>query len=165
MDSEALIGIVAAGAALSGAVIGAAGAVWASHYQAKSVRYQTDAQVAAQRDQWLRERRRDTCVAFLTAATECEKCIHELRRHLSGTDLPAVRANVARSIEELSRLLMVVRIEGPPDMVDLYENLHAAGFSLLMAAESQDGSYQEESSNFNSYRRRIMTLGQTKFTS
>ncbi|MFF5379430.1 hypothetical protein [[Kitasatospora] papulosa] len=53
-------------------------------------------------------------------------------------------------------------------MVDLYENLYACAGNLLLSPDmipiEDNQAYEELMRNFNSLRRQIMALGQTKFT-
>ncbi|MET9423282.1 hypothetical protein ABZY06_21525 [Streptomyces sp. NPDC006540] len=65
MSSEVLVGLVGAGAALTGALIGAGGAVLAARHTALGSRYQADRQAAAQHEQWLRQSRLSAVVAVI----------------------------------------------------------------------------------------------------
>ncbi|MGW5869180.1 hypothetical protein ACWFRJ_44420 [Streptomyces sp. NPDC055239] len=114
MNSETLLGLVAAGSALIGAFIGAAGAVLAARYGMQGARYQADAQAAYQHEQWLRQLLQSDCATYLTATEAIFNPIFEALIHWREGDRDAAYVCFGRvDVEGSRKAANVLQVEAP----------------------------------------------------
>ncbi|MEQ6028262.1 hypothetical protein SOM70_37560 [Streptomyces salinarius] len=143
MSSETLLGLVAAGAALIGAFIGAAGAVLAARYGMQGARYQADAQAAYQHQQWLRQLLQSDYASYLTAVEAIFNPVFEALVHWREGDRDAAYSCFGRvDIEVARRAANVLQVEAPEAVVRaahaLLQHVHRP---VEMLEESVSGSH------------------------
>ena len=125
MDSEVFIGLISAGSALGGALLGAVGAVLAGRRQAMAVQYQTDAQRKDQHEQWLRERLLERYLEVLpvvgtwTQLLDAQVCVAEDRRQEAHDLL----LRISQHGQVLDRHEHAIKMEAPSPVVQAYEGL------------------------------------------
>ncbi|MGW2183922.1 hypothetical protein ACWCXX_39295 [Streptomyces sp. NPDC001732] len=151
MDSEALVGLIAAAGALLGTAIGAGGAVMAGRLQGQAARYQADVQAEAQRKQWLRGRRLDACVQLnlhYRALSHLAASCHDGAS--IGAGAPLSEDQQRANHDELARL--TTRMNEAIAEIELGESkeLYHWAMSLLAIARSlielhHDAAYQQTS--------------------
>lgn len=130
-------------------------------------RYQATAQNAALRDQWLRERRRDTCVQLLSAAWEFQTAVIRYRRQVEegDGDRAAMRVEAYRAYTATQPIVTTVRIEGPSDIEQLCDHLNDFGLGLPLFAESQDvEAWEEANTKYRDHLLSIAAAAQKNFT-
>ncbi|WP_327421756.1 hypothetical protein OG763_14545 [Streptomyces sp. NBC_01230] len=136
MDA-AIAGLVGA---LGGGFLGAAGAWGAGLIAFRGARYQADKQAAADREQWLRQIRRDTYSAFIAEAEKMSKhflAAMEARRIDRGEDgmerVVELRAAAMRDLEEFQRAQATLELEAPLDVIDFARDLARPLSDLIKA--------------------------------
>ncbi|MBL3805156.1 hypothetical protein [Streptomyces sp. BRB081] len=112
MDSELLVGVLAAGAALGGGFLGARGAVAAGRNQAQAMRYQADAP-------WIRELLPSLYAEFLTQAEHVHQEFQALYEAAFQEQWDAMERR-ARDLDtqQLKRAFTTLELRAPQSVVD-----------------------------------------------
>ncbi|MEU9213386.1 hypothetical protein AB0D27_37135 [Streptomyces sp. NPDC048415] len=112
MNSEFLLGLIAAGAAFGGALLGAGGAVIAGRSQASAARYQADAP-------WIRELLPSLCAEFLLQAEQVYQdyqAMYEDAFHERWDEME--RRALELDPQRLKRAFAALELRAPMDVVD-----------------------------------------------
>ncbi|WP_328935071.1 MULTISPECIES: hypothetical protein [unclassified Streptomyces] len=113
MNSEFLLGLIAAGAAFGGALLGAGGAVIAGRSQASAARYQADAP-------WIRELLPSLCAEFLLQAEQVYQDYQAMYEDAFQERWDEMERR-ARELDpqRLKRAFAALELRAPIDLVDM----------------------------------------------
>jgi hypothetical protein len=140
VDSELVIGVISAGAALGGALLGAGAAILSARHQAKAARYQADAQRKAQHEQWLREQLNDQYLELLEIVDSCLPPILQAQLHLlDGRREEAREALLTVDASALQPHHKELRVKAPRSVTEpLYEIAGAFSTARRLGPDCMD---------------------------
>ncbi|MFE7268810.1 hypothetical protein ACFU9B_43965 [Streptomyces sp. NPDC057592] len=137
LNSEALVGIIGAGSAMVGAVLGAAGAVVAGRFQAAAVRYQTDVQQRHEHEQWLREGLRERYLEVAEAITPALQKHMEAQGHIATGQRDQARdALLSIDASVVKRHRTAIRAEAPPLVVQVFVSIDRFFWNVEESAQN-----------------------------